>query len=125
MEIMVKRIRELRENAGLSQSKLGKLAKLPQSSINRYEHGQATPTPKTLLWYAEYFEVSLDYLFGRTDNPHGIRFPYTKNHKPLDEKTQKAVDLCFDENSPMYEQLKEAVVGILGDALWEVNEHER
>lgn len=124
MEILRKRIRELRETAGLSQNKLGKLAKLPQASINRYEHGQSMPAPKTLLWYADYFDVSLDYIFGRTDNPHGIRFEYTKSHKPIDEKTQKIVDLCFDENSPAHAKLKEALVGILGDALWEENEHE-
>ena len=88
------------------------------------EHGQAVPSPKALLWYAEYFDVSLDYLFGRTDSPHGIRYPYTRDHKPVDEKTQKVVDLCFDENSPVREKLKEALVGILGDAMWEENEHE-
>ena len=65
-EVMRKRIRELRETAGLSQNRLGKLAGIQQASINRYEHGQAVPSPKALLWYAEYFDVSLDYLFGRT-----------------------------------------------------------
>ena len=123
-EVMRKRIRELRETAGLSQNRLGKLAGIQQASINRYEHGQAVPSPKALLWYAEYFDVSLDYLFGRTDSPHGIRYPYKRDHKPVDEKTQKVVDLCFDENSPIREKLKETLVGILGDAMWEENEHE-
>ena len=112
------------ETAGLSQNRLGKLAGIQQASINRYEHGQTVPSPKALLWYAEYFDVSLDYLFGRTDSPHGIRYPYTRDHKPVDEKTQKVVDLCFDENSPIREKLKETLVGILGDAMWEENEHE-
>ena len=51
-EVMRKRIRELRETAGLSQNRLGKLAGIQQASINRYEHGQAVPSPKALLWYA-------------------------------------------------------------------------
>ena len=36
-EVMRKRIRELRETAGLSQNRLGKLAGIQQASINRYE----------------------------------------------------------------------------------------
>ena len=65
MEIIKQRIRALRESVGLSQNKLGKLVGLPQSSINRYEQGQSTPSAKTLRWYADYFDVSVDYLLGR------------------------------------------------------------
>ena len=71
MEIISKRLKMLREEAGLSQSKIGQLIGVPQSSVYRYEQGQSTPAPKTFRWYADYFDVSLDYIYGRTDDPHG------------------------------------------------------
>ncbi len=42
---------------------------LSQNSISRYESGMREADYKTLLAIADYFNVSLDYLFGRTDNP--------------------------------------------------------
>jgi len=65
------RLKELREGKKISQSKLAEFANTNQSSINRYENGKTTPPPETLLWYADYFNVSLDYIYGRTDEPRG------------------------------------------------------
>ena len=41
LEIISKRLKQLREGAGLSQSKIGQLVGVPQSSIYRYEQGQS------------------------------------------------------------------------------------
>jgi len=65
------RLRELREVAGLSQTKLAEYVGTNQSSVNRYENGKTMPPPEILLWYAEYFDVSLDYIYGRTNDPRG------------------------------------------------------
>ena len=65
------RLRALREGIGLSQSKFADLIGSTQSSINRYENGQATPTVELLRKYADYFDVSMDYIFARCDDPHG------------------------------------------------------
>ena len=65
------RLRELREVARLSQTKIAEFAKTNQSSVNRYENGKTMPPPEILLWYAEYFDVSLDYIYGRTNDPRG------------------------------------------------------
>jgi len=65
------KLKELRENAKISQSKLAEYANTNQSSINRYENGKTTPPPEILLWYAEYFDVSLDYVYGRTHDRRG------------------------------------------------------
>ena len=51
-------LRALRESIGLSQSKFADGS--TQSSINRYENGQATPTVELLRKYADYFDVSMD-----------------------------------------------------------------
>ena len=54
------RLRALREGIGLSQSKFADVIGSTQSSINRYENGQATPTVELLRKYADYFDVSMD-----------------------------------------------------------------
>ena len=72
MEIISERIRKLRKDLGISQEKIGKMLGAKQASINSYEHSKSAIPTKVLLWYAEFFDVSLDYIFGRTDNPRGM-----------------------------------------------------
>ncbi|MCL2492689.1 MAG: AMP-binding protein [Clostridiales bacterium] len=67
------RLKILREEAGYSQVKLAKLAGIGQPSIGRYEGGGTAPSLAILLWYADFFGVSLDYIFGRTDDPGGVK----------------------------------------------------
>lgn len=58
-----------------------------------------------LVWYADYFDVSLDYIFGRTDNPQGKLF----EHKPQtiqeissqNKNLKEFIDMCFDPKSLM------------------------
>ena len=42
---------------------------LNQNSISRYENGEREADYSTLIAIADYFNVSVDYLLGRTDNP--------------------------------------------------------
>lgn len=110
------RLRALREGIGLSQSKFADVIGSTQSSINRYENGQATPTVDLLRKYADYFDVSMDYIFARCDNPHGKLYeakpPVDANNLEL----RKFVEMCFDPESPMNEKLKEAMLKMLGEA---------
>lgn len=111
MEVVAKRIRALRESAGLSQAKIAAMNKLTQASVNRYENAQASPPLEVLLWYADFFDVSLDYIFGRTEAPEGRLY----DHKPNlveamtqeDKKLRQFVDMCFDPASPISEKLRE------------------
>ena len=67
-EVMVMfRLKELRESRGISQVRLAIELDLNQNSISRYESGAREADYKTLIAIADYFDVSLDYLFGRTD----------------------------------------------------------
>ena len=87
-----------------------------QSSLNRYELNQASPTFETLMRYVDYFDVSLDYLFGRTDNPQGKLFEYRPKIEQSDPEMEKFVEMCFDPKSPMNERLKETLVKMLEEA---------
>jgi len=115
LEIVSKRLKALRENAGISQNKLGKLVGLPQSSINRYEQGQSSPSAKTFRWYADYFDVSMDYIYGRTDDPHGAYYEYKPNFRKIDPEMAKFVEMCFDPGSRMNERLKETLLQMLAE----------
>ncbi len=63
------RLKELREKKGISQLKLGMDLSLNQNSISRYETGEREADYATLILIADYFNVSIDYLLERTDNP--------------------------------------------------------
>lgn len=63
------RLRELRIENGITQSALGKVIGTGADSICVYEKGRAYPEVRKLIMLADYFEVSLDYLVGRSDKP--------------------------------------------------------
>lgn len=63
------RLKELRKNRKISQVKLAMDLNLSQNSISRYETGEREADYDTLVAIADYFNVSVDYLLGRSDNP--------------------------------------------------------
>lgn len=63
------RLKEIRLERGVSQVKLAIDLNLNQNSISRYENGVREADYQTLIAIADYFQVSLDYLLERTDNP--------------------------------------------------------
>lgn len=65
----MKRLKELREKQKISQLKLAMDLGLNQNSISRYETGEHQADYETLIKLASYFNVSIDYLLERTDNP--------------------------------------------------------
>jgi transcriptional regulator with XRE-family HTH domain len=62
------KLKELRQKRNISQLKLALDLNMNQNSISRYETGEREADYETLLKFADYFGVSLDYLFGRTNN---------------------------------------------------------
>lgn len=118
MDTIGTRLKSLRTSVDISQKALAALTGVTQSAINRYENGQSEPAYRVLLWYADYFDVSLDYIFCRTDSPQGKLY----NHEPnvLKEKMENKADweqfvqACFEPNSPMNAKLKEAILNMAG-----------
>ena len=114
---LAERLKALRTTSGLSQSKVANLLGTTQASVNRYENGQCTPPIKALVWYADFFDVSLDYIFARTDNPQGKL--YENKPKIIETVTEdntelkKFVDMCFDPTSPISQKLKEVLTDML------------
>lgn len=61
------RIKQLREQLGITQTELGKVLNVKDSAISKYESGKIPLTTETILILADYFHVSIDFLLGRTD----------------------------------------------------------
>ncbi len=103
MQILGERLRTLREGMKLSQQKVADMIGCPQTSIYRYENGTYTPPAETLLWYADYFDVSLDYIFGRTEKPQGKLYQYEPQTLKLQEEKRREmaefIEMCFDPRS--------------------------
>ena len=112
-EIVAIRLRDLRKSLRLSQTKIAEQCGTTQASINRYEHNLSEPPFETVLWYADFFDVSLDYIFGRTDKPQGILYKNRPKEIFEDENMKRFIEMCFDPKSPASAKLKEELFKLL------------
>ena len=64
--ILGNRIAELRKGNNLSQIEFAKILNISNTTLSQYESGKRIPSDDVKLHIADYFNVSLDYLFGRT-----------------------------------------------------------
>ncbi len=67
------RIRSLREDADLTQERVGKAVNIPQRTYAYYESGQRMVPPQVLCALADFYDVSVDYILGRTSNKKDTR----------------------------------------------------
>ncbi len=61
------RIRNLREDADLTQKEIAELLLCDQSLYSKYERGERVLPLELAMQLADFYKVSLDYLVGRTD----------------------------------------------------------
>ena len=63
------RLKEVRKAKSITQLKLAMDLSMSQNTISRYENGEREPGLEELVRIADYFDVSVDYLLERTENP--------------------------------------------------------
>lgn len=83
------KINELRKSKGLSQTALANELGISQSTLSYWERGDYEPDNDSLIKIADFFNVSTDYLLGRTDTPNP-----PKNKKDLVTESNEAE--CVD-----------------------------
>ena len=115
MNIIGTRLRELRQSAKLSQVKIAEVVGSRQSAIARFESGEAHVPAEVMIRYADYFDVSLDYIFGRTDDPHGMIYNNCVKLGLNNPEMARFVEMCFDPGSAMNERLKATLVQMLSE----------
>lgn len=69
MAILSERLSELKSSKQLMQKEIAKGAGVPLRTYQRYENGEREPSASTLSALADFFDVSTDYLLGRSNNP--------------------------------------------------------
>ena len=110
------RMRQLREAAHLSQADIAKLCGSNQATIAKTETGKTSPSVKLLVWWADYFDVSLDYLCCRTDQPQGKLYECKPKLNVSGKDMTQFIEMCFDPKSPYNEKLKETLIDLMKGA---------
>lgn len=75
------KIRELRKSLNLSQSELAKRIGVSQTTVTAWETGRAEPSGAYISSLADYFDVTTDYLLGRTKDSHASNDDLSENQK--------------------------------------------
>ena len=85
------RLRQLRTERKLSQEELGKELHLGTSAISMYERGEREPDFEKLGMIADFFNVSIDYLLGKSDiqNPNNAQSLFGEDIEVTDEMWEK------------------------------------
>lgn len=96
---MIKNLKMLRLEKGISQQALANILGISQQSINKYENHDVEPDISILVAMAEYFDTSIDYLVGKNDNPDLLNDNLSEHEKKVVSKYRKLNDaekLCID-----------------------------
>lgn len=95
-------LKSLRKANGLTQDELAKILKISRSTVGMYENGSREPDYETLESIADFFNVDIDYLLGRTNKTTLI--PDT--HYYLNDDARELAQFMFE--NPEYKVLFDA-----------------
>ncbi len=90
------RLKELRKENSLTQKQLAQKLLLTQASLSDWEIGKVQPSIEVLIKLADFFEVSIDFLVGRSDELDNVNVITNGAELSADEKTLLQ---CFDKLS--------------------------
>lgn len=108
-----KRLKQLREKRGLKQTQLADIMNVSNRTISVYEKGTVVPPTENLERLATFFDVTTDYLLGRTNNPK-----VSLNERGEEESTKINVEEMLDKawllkGNKVSEELKREVLGFI------------
>ncbi len=109
---MLKNLKKLREEKGVSQKQLADVVSVSQQSINKYENHNIEPDIDTLIKMADYFETSVDYIIGHSNirrkievvNSYDLNIEEAKlieNYRNLSNKQRKSIGLIIENYMDM------------------------
>ena len=68
-DVVKNRLKELRKSRGYTQLALQMQTGIEQALLSKFENGERIPPTETLLRLADFYQVSIDYILCRTDDP--------------------------------------------------------
>jgi transcriptional regulator with XRE-family HTH domain len=104
-----KRLKKLRNEKKLTQTELGKIINVTKVSISGYENGDRTPDTDNLRRLADYFDVTSDYLLGRSDHP-ALKKEESEAEKILNDPQ---TNLMFNNWKGMSEEEREEAINMI------------
>ena len=117
-KIVADRLKSLRKDKNLTQTDMANLLNVTQNAIFRYESGQNEPSLSTILFYSEYFNVSIDYIFGKERKITSSQINKRGSEK---EDIKKFINYCFTPGTELFELIKDYVKELVNkgiDNLW-------
>jgi transcriptional regulator with XRE-family HTH domain len=102
----VTRVKQLRESLNLEQKQLAIDLGVSQPTISDWENGRKIPSAKSTEKLADYFNVTIDYLLGRTDTPTAPDAEKDTSHEVSDEDIKFAL---FDGDGEITDEMFEEV----------------
>ncbi|MBL4933022.1 helix-turn-helix domain-containing protein [Clostridium paridis] len=108
MDSFGKRLKQLRLNKELTQAQLGKIFNVTNVGVAKWESDDRFPDKGMLIKLADYFDVSIDYLLCRTDNPEAKTYKANVNGDEIEVEIHKNYphDLSPEEVELLINQLR-------------------
>lgn len=85
------KLRDLRQSSGLTQEALAKNLGIGQATIACYENELREPHIVNLIAYADFFDCTVDYLIGRTDDRGNRSYPVNSKHAFLKDSEMELI----------------------------------
>jgi len=99
--MFAKRLKELRLNSNMKQSDLANKIDVSPSTIGMYEQGRRSADQETLIKLAEIFNVSVDYLLGRTDKMNDKSIEKVNKNTSDEKNVEKIIDELLQQDDLM------------------------
>ena len=100
------RLKKLREKTGLSQKEMTSRLNINRSTYARYELSQTQPDYDTLKLLANYFDVTIDYIIGRSEHPKLTE----KEDVDADDQVKELMELLKDKPDAERKRLEERIL---------------
>lgn len=110
------RMKQLRKSAKMSQAAIAEKTQNTQAAIAKIESGTMSPSLRILLRYADYFDVSMDYLCCRTEHPEGKLYEYRPKVDVSSDEMKRFIEMCFDPGSPVAEKMKQTLYAMVEES---------
>ena len=91
------RIKLLREEKGLKQDELSKILGVSPSAIGMYERDEREPNDDITLKLAEFFNVTTDYLLGKSDNRNTENIGFNKDNFKIELPTKEYKNITEEQ----------------------------
>lgn len=102
--------KELRLEKKLSQEKIAEDLEISQPLIAKWESHQSTPSPEMLDYIADYFNVSVDYLIGRS------------KYKNLEADNSELDNVLFSKAKDLTDDEKKAIINVINAIKKEIDQ---